>query len=61
MVPKYHVHSEDAGCYMIRRYHEHNDSCPGHSVWVDWVPNQEPYWGWVYECNDQPINVRKRC
>lgn len=56
-VPKYHVHSEDAGCYTIRRYHEHNDSCPGHSVWVDWVPNQEPYWGWVYECNDQPINA----
>ena len=59
-VPKYHVHSEDAGCYMIRRYHEHNDSCPGHSVWVDWVPNQEPYWGWVYECNDQPINAAEK-
>ena len=59
-VPKYHVHSEDAGCYTIRRYHEHNDSCPGHSVWVDWVPNQEPYWGWVYECNDQPINAAEK-
>ena len=59
-VPKHHVHSEDAGCYMIRRYHEHNDSCPGHSVWVDWVPNQEPYWGWVYECNDQPINAAEK-
>ncbi len=59
-VPKHHVHSEDAGCYTIRRYHEHNDSCPGHSVWVDWVPNQEPYWGWVYECNDQPINAAEK-
>ena len=59
-VPKYHVHSEAAGCYTIRRYHKHNDSCPGHPVWVDWVPNQEPYWGWIYECNDQPINASEK-
>ena len=59
-VPKYHVHSEENGCYTIRRYHQHNDSCPGHSVWVDWVPNQEPYWGWVYDCGDQPINASEK-
>lgn len=59
-VPKYHVHSEAAGCYTIRKYHKHNDSCPGHPVWVDWVPNQEPYWGWIYECNDQPINASEK-
>ena len=47
-VPKYHVHSEAAGCYT------------GHPVGVDWVPNQEPYWCWIYECNDQPINASEK-
>ena len=29
-------------------------------MWVDWVPNQEPYWGWVYDCGDQPINASEK-
>ena len=24
------------------------------------MPNQEPYWGWIYECNDQPINASEK-
>ena len=59
-VPQYHVHSEEAGCYTIERFHTHdlNGKCPGHSEWVDW--DGDGYWGWFYECNDQPINDSKK-
>ena len=53
-VPVYHTHGDS--CYNWS--HEHNDRCKYHSVWVDWVPGEDPYWGKIYDCGDQPANVR---
>lgn len=53
-VAVYHTHSDS--CYNWS--HEHTDNCKSHPIWVDWVPNQEPYWGAIYDCGDQPANVR---
>lgn len=69
IVYTYHHHSGSSsaggGCYTKAVYHTHTDSCynwththnsgcAGHSVWVDWVPGVEPYWGYVYTCGDPP-------
>lgn len=57
-IAQYHVHSEEAGCYTVDRWHEHNGGCPGHSGWVDW--DGDGYWGWFYECNNQPLNASRK-
>ena len=54
-----HVHTEEAGCYREESYHEHSDSCPGHPEWVDWGGG-EPYWGWFYDCGEQPANASRQ-
>ncbi len=54
-----HVHSKEAGCYREESYHSHSDSCPGHPEWVDWA-GIEPYWGWFYDCEDQPLNASRQ-
>lgn len=56
-IAHYHVHSKEAGCYEVKEYHQHTDDCPGHAVWVDW--DGEGYWGYIYECNDKPLNASK--
>lgn len=56
-VPDYHVHSRRAGCYATEKFHEHTKDCPGHPVWVDW--DGEGYWGYIYECNDRPLNASR--
>jgi len=53
-IPVAHVHSEEAGCYTEERYHVHDEDCPGYPVWVDW--DGEGYWGFIYECNNLPLN-----
>lgn len=52
-VPVYHTHGDS--CYNWS--HEHTDHCKSHPVWVDWVPG-DPYWGKIYDCGDQPANVK---
>lgn len=50
----YHTHGNS--CYAW--HHEHDSHCKSHPVWVDWVPGVEPYWGAIYDCGDQPANVK---
>ena len=58
-VPCQHVHSDAQGCYKTERYHSHTSDCPGHAAWVDWS-EKEPYWGWIYECGDSPLNATRK-
>lgn len=51
--PVYHTHTDS--CYQMT--HEHNEHCKGHPVWVDWA-GVEPYWGYIYDCGDYPLNKR---
>lgn len=54
-VAVYHTHGD--GCYEWK--HEHNEHCKSHPVWVDWHPDYpDGYWGAIYDCGDQPANVR---
>ena len=59
--PNYHSHSTGQGCYKKVDFHTHNDSCPGHSYWVDWNPaSPDGYWAWGYDCNDKPNNSSRQ-
>ena len=48
-------HNHTSACpTIVHEGHKHStDRCPNHPIWVDWVPNLEPYWGTSWDCGKE--------